>query len=307
MGPCAPCWPRRRPPCPTGPEWLHEVKWDGMRVLADVHDGRLALTSRNGNDVDGQLPRAGRPGRHLRRPAARRRGRRPRRRPALLRRACRAHARAGPPQGRAPRRDKAGDVHGLRPAAAVRPDLTTQPLSARRELLERLDLSGPHWQVPPVYDDGEELFRATLEQGLEGVVSKRRSSALPRRAPLRRLAEVPAPHERLRRHRRLAAGEDQRRRPPRGGAAGRARRPRGWRYAGRMGSGIAGTAQRRAHRAARARCGPTSRPSATRSRASTPAARSGCDPEVVVEARVARGDARRAGCASRHTSGCAPT
>ena len=21
---------------PTGPEWVHEVKWDGMRVLADV-------------------------------------------------------------------------------------------------------------------------------------------------------------------------------------------------------------------------------------------------------------------------------
>ena len=26
---------------PTGPEWLHEVKWDGMRVLVEV-DGRAA-------------------------------------------------------------------------------------------------------------------------------------------------------------------------------------------------------------------------------------------------------------------------
>ena len=25
---------------PTGPEWVHEVKWDGMRVLADVRAGR---------------------------------------------------------------------------------------------------------------------------------------------------------------------------------------------------------------------------------------------------------------------------
>ena len=21
---------------PTGPEWSHEIKWDGMRILADV-------------------------------------------------------------------------------------------------------------------------------------------------------------------------------------------------------------------------------------------------------------------------------
>ena len=36
---------------PRGPEWVHEVKWDGMRVLADVHDGRLVLSSRTGRDV----------------------------------------------------------------------------------------------------------------------------------------------------------------------------------------------------------------------------------------------------------------
>lgn len=26
---------------PTGREWVHEVKWDGMRLLADVHDGAV--------------------------------------------------------------------------------------------------------------------------------------------------------------------------------------------------------------------------------------------------------------------------
>ena len=24
---------------PTGAQWLHEVKWDGVRVLVDVRDG----------------------------------------------------------------------------------------------------------------------------------------------------------------------------------------------------------------------------------------------------------------------------
>ena len=41
---------------PTGPEWLHEVKWDGMRVLADIRDGHLTLTSRAGNDVTASYP-----------------------------------------------------------------------------------------------------------------------------------------------------------------------------------------------------------------------------------------------------------
>ncbi len=33
---------------PTGPGWAHEVKWDGMRVLVDVRDGRARLWSRRG-------------------------------------------------------------------------------------------------------------------------------------------------------------------------------------------------------------------------------------------------------------------
>src|SRR3954454_6202355 len=41
---------------PTGPEWLHEVKWDGIRVLAEVERGRLRLWSRNENDVTVAYP-----------------------------------------------------------------------------------------------------------------------------------------------------------------------------------------------------------------------------------------------------------
>ena len=36
---------------PTGTQWLHEVKWDGVRVLVDVHDGVARMTSRNDNNV----------------------------------------------------------------------------------------------------------------------------------------------------------------------------------------------------------------------------------------------------------------
>jgi bifunctional non-homologous end joining protein LigD len=55
-------------------------------------------------------------------------------------------------------------------------DLMDQPLGARREILEGLDLNDDRWQTPPVYADGRMLFDATYEQGLEGIVSKRLSS-----------------------------------------------------------------------------------------------------------------------------------
>ncbi|MET0999136.1 MAG: DNA ligase, partial [Marmoricola sp.] len=36
---------------PRGEEWVHEVKWDGVRALTEVRDGRLRMFSRNGNDI----------------------------------------------------------------------------------------------------------------------------------------------------------------------------------------------------------------------------------------------------------------
>ncbi len=55
-------------------------------------------------------------------------------------------------------------------------DLTGRTWSERRATLERLDLAGPHVKVPPTFTDGEVLLAATLDQGLEGVVSKRVAS-----------------------------------------------------------------------------------------------------------------------------------
>nr|MBA3782064.1 DNA ligase [Nocardioides sp.] len=55
-------------------------------------------------------------------------------------------------------------------------DLSRLPLEQRRDLLAGLDLAETSWQVPASYDDGAMLFDATRQQGLEGVVSKRRDS-----------------------------------------------------------------------------------------------------------------------------------
>jgi bifunctional non-homologous end joining protein LigD len=48
------------------------------------------------------------------------------------------------------------------------------PYFQRRRILEALDLYGPAWCTADVFDDGPALFAAVVEQGLEGIVAKRR-------------------------------------------------------------------------------------------------------------------------------------
>jgi len=52
---------------------------------------------------------------------------------------------------------------------------TSLPYSERRELLESLGVDG-FWFLPPVFEDGPAMFASVCEQGLEGVVAKRRDS-----------------------------------------------------------------------------------------------------------------------------------
>lgn len=162
---------------PAGAEWAHEVKWDGWRVLADAKGGELTLTTRSERDVtiscpelapvadlyddmllDGEVVALvdGRPSFSV----------------LAERMQVRNRARAERLTVSRPVTFMVFDVLRL-----LGQDLTGQPWSARRRLLEQLELDGPHWQVPPTYDDGEQLLAATAEQGLEGIVSKRRTSS----------------------------------------------------------------------------------------------------------------------------------
>jgi bifunctional non-homologous end joining protein LigD len=159
-----------------GERWAYEVKWDGMRVLADIAEGGITLRSRTGRDVLVAFPEF--------EPLARthpdvlldgeivvlRRGI-----PSFAALADRMHVRDA---------RRAAQLAAKGPATFIAfdalrmygVDLTGRTWQERREALERLGPSGEAWQLSPVYGDRDSLVAATVEQGLEGVVAKRRDS-----------------------------------------------------------------------------------------------------------------------------------
>ena len=243
---------------PRGPEWVHEIKWDGMRVLAEVTGGRLRLSTRNENDVTSSFPElstlAG-PGMPD---------------DMLLDGEVVALDAGLPSFSALSERMHVSNDRRARRLAVSRPvtfmafdllrldgvDLTSEPLARRRAALERIGLAGPHAQVPPTYDDGVALQTATLDQGLEGVVSKRLSS---RYSPGRRSHDwLKFPH---RTSRSVVIGgwrleTDSARRL--GAVLVGRPTPRGLAYLGRVGSGLAGKEQERVLRALEGRSVDTS-------------------------------------------------
>ncbi|MFC5728007.1 MULTISPECIES: non-homologous end-joining DNA ligase [Nocardioides] len=159
---------------PTGPEWQHEVKWDGVRALAAVDASGVSLSSRNGNRITVAWPELLVP------PAGLRDG--------VVDGEIIALNERGVPDFRV----LADRMHVRRTATIARlaeripatfmvfdllrldgEELLELPLSERRRRLADLDLAPSGWQVPGQYDDGRMLLDATRAQGLEGIVSKR--------------------------------------------------------------------------------------------------------------------------------------
>jgi bifunctional non-homologous end joining protein LigD len=52
-----PCLPTVATKVPTGPEWLHELKHDGIRLIVHREVGRVRLFTRLGYDWSGRFPR----------------------------------------------------------------------------------------------------------------------------------------------------------------------------------------------------------------------------------------------------------
>lgn len=164
---------------PEGDDWLHEVKWDGMRVLAHVSGSSVRLTSRTERDITVAFP-------ELLRPDAGLQGYDD----LLLDGEVVILADGVPSFAALAERFNVSDASmatrlaGAAPAtflvfdvlqAMDRPTLT-MPLRQRRQLLEGLELATRYVQVPATFTDGAQLAEATAAKGLEGVVSKRAGS-----------------------------------------------------------------------------------------------------------------------------------
>jgi bifunctional non-homologous end joining protein LigD len=242
---------------PVGPAWSYEVKWDGMRLLAEVTtdpagERRQWLSSRTGRDVTRHFPELAGLAGGL---------------PDVLLDGEVVSLVDGAPSFAA----LADRFHRVPTPAevAARPvvfmvfdvlrlygvSLVDRPWSERRATLERL---GPlddgdggagagRARLSPVYDDGPALLAATGEHGLEGVVAKRRDS--PYRPGRRSPSWVKVPH----RHTEdcLVGGwRPERGHPSRIGGLllGVPGEDGLLRFAGRVGSGVGGDATQRALR-----------------------------------------------------------
>ncbi len=162
---------------PEGDEWLHEIKFDGYRVMCHLEDGGVRLLTRRGADWTSRFPEL--PGALQRVPA----------RNAVL---------DGEvvfllPDGRTSFKKLASALQsGTDTEGRVvyyvfdllyldGYDLTRVPLYRRkealRELLSGVDPSGHVRYVDYLQGSGEEFYAQTCEFALEGEVAKRRDSA----------------------------------------------------------------------------------------------------------------------------------
>jgi bifunctional non-homologous end joining protein LigD len=165
-----PCLPTRGTKVQAGADWLHEIKYDGYRLLVQREGKRVRLITRNGHDWPGRYP-------------------------LIVEAALRNRQSSFVIDGEAVLLgvDGISDFNGLHSRhydeevqlyafdvlALDGDDLRKLPLSLRKTNLARLLARRPDGIFVAPFELGEigpDLFRAACRFGLEGLVSKRRDS-----------------------------------------------------------------------------------------------------------------------------------
>ena len=158
---------------PSGGDWLHEIKWDGYRLMVDLVDGVAKLRSRGGLDWNDTFPEVAKAVTALPVTDACLDG-------ELVVLGKGGHSDFSELQrvidgtSKAQLRYLVFDLPGL-----ANVDLRKAPLLARKELLRQLlgRRVGVLAFSDHVVGHGAEVFAQTKQQGIEGVVSKRAGSA----------------------------------------------------------------------------------------------------------------------------------
>ncbi len=155
---------------PEGPEWLHEIKYDGYRLGCLIDHGQVRLLTRRGNDWTSRFP-------EIRDAAARLR---------VTTAVLDGEAAIVEPDGRTSFQALQNAFGGGSRAGLVYfvfdllyldgEDIASQPLEARKERLQQLlgDPDGMIRYSEHVIGHGAQVFAEACRLHLEGIVSKRR-------------------------------------------------------------------------------------------------------------------------------------
>jgi bifunctional non-homologous end joining protein LigD len=166
-------------------DFMYEIKWDGYRALAYIQDGSVRLVSRNQNDLTDGFPELSELADAVRA------------RNAIVDGevvALDEHGRSSFSlmQQRTGLGERKGRVRNADPGVPIvyyafdllyldGYSLIDVDLVERKRLLRQVLTLGPRIRYSEDFDDGLALYRAAREQGLEGIVAKRRTSCYEQR------------------------------------------------------------------------------------------------------------------------------
>lgn len=154
----------RWPKAFSDPEWAFEVKWDGVRAVAAWDGERLDIRSRAGRAIAPNYPELDQLAGLV---------------PCILDGEIVAFDDDGRPSfGRLQQRQSLPTKISFMAFDLLFLDrpLVDHPWTARRQLLDSLDLPAPYVVPEPIIGDGGALWAGVVEQSLEGMVGKRLNS-----------------------------------------------------------------------------------------------------------------------------------
>lgn len=174
-----PMEPILRPDVVAGCQWIHQVKWDGIRGLCRVEDGKIRIFTRNRRERTGFYPELdGIPG-QLRAKSAWLDGEiivldqneKPSFYHVLTRERLGDPSKAPLYSRRSPARYIVFDIMSLDGK-----DLRAHPLRQRKAILEERLIPGGNVAITDDFPDGDALLALMKQKGWEGIVSKRADS-----------------------------------------------------------------------------------------------------------------------------------
>ncbi|PDT32273.1 ATP-dependent DNA ligase [Rhizobium sp. L9] len=171
-----PCLALLKPKPPEGPRWAYEIKWDGYRLAIYIEPSGIRILTKNGHDWTSRFPEIEKGGRALGVASAIIDGE------AVM---YDEHGRSdfnllqASLGGRAGKKVSGAQFMPFDLLYLDGHDLTKTELRVRRHLLEELISGRPESAIrfSESFDaTGAEIFRASCDHGLEGIVAKRLDS-----------------------------------------------------------------------------------------------------------------------------------